>query len=172
MLILKNRSWFLKTASLPANLLTATRCVHHKFHLDQPNYDTAYLLNPANVSQIEDNIEHRKGVGNIHLVHQLNNQLKSLPSANEGDRNRLKDQLQTELGKIPNKTHPDVLAHGTQPKVVRYYNDRPNFEGRKVFEFSEMAKKLNVFRMEKLGNFTGHKSYYLTGDLAELVRLL
>ncbi|XP_065090454.1 serine--tRNA ligase, mitochondrial [Ochlerotatus camptorhynchus] len=172
MLILKNRSWFLKKVSIPADLLTSTRCVHHKFHLEQPNYDTDYLLNPTNAPQIEANIEHRKGVGNIHLVHQLSNRLKSLPSGNDSERNRLNNQLQEELRKIPNKTHPDVLAHGTQPKVVRYYNDKPNFEGRKVFEFSEMAKKLNVFRMEKLGNFTGHKSYYLTGDLVELEQAL
>lgn len=144
----------------------------HKFKLQQADYDTGYLLNPENVRQIQANVEHRKGIGNIQLVHELNKQIKSLPVEESVNRNRLNDQLQEELGKIPNKTHPDVLNYGTEPKVLKYYNEKPQFGSKHVFEFSEMAKKINLFRMEKLGNFTGHKSYYLTSDLAELEQAL
>lgn len=144
----------------------------HKFQLQHANYDTDYLLNPANLPLIRDNIEHRKGIGNIQLVHELHNRIKALPAEQIPERDQLAGQLQEELRKIPNKTHPDVLAYGAEPKVIRYYNEKPKFEKGKVFEFSEMAKKMNIFRMEKLGNFTGHKSYYLTGELAELEQAL
>ncbi|XP_062537018.1 serine--tRNA ligase, mitochondrial-like isoform X2 [Armigeres subalbatus] len=146
--------------------------LQHKFKLQQPNYDVNYLLNPENQSVIQDNIEQRKGVGNIQLIHDLHNQIKSLSVQHETERSVLKDQLQAELRRIPNKTHPNVLGYGTEPKVIRHYNNKPDFCGRKVFDFSEMAKKLNIFRMEKLGNFTGHKSYYLTSELAELEQAL
>uniref|UniRef100_A0A8D8H4W0 serine--tRNA ligase n=1 Tax=Culex pipiens TaxID=7175 RepID=A0A8D8H4W0_CULPI len=164
----------LKSFHLEQKLVTYARFVHHKFHLVKPSYDTDYLLNPANIPEIQHNIEHRKGVGNIQLVHELNSKLRSLPTnAGEAERSQLNDQLQAELRKIPNRTHPGVLQHGADPKVVRYYNEKPSLgEGAKVFEFSEMTKKMNIFRMEKLGNFTGHKSYYLTGELAELEQAL
>ncbi|XP_055543101.1 serine--tRNA ligase, mitochondrial [Wyeomyia smithii] len=148
------------------------RFVHHKFNLRQPTYDTDYLLNPTNIAEIQHNIEHRKGVGNIQLVHELNTQLQTLPAGNETERNRLTTQLQAELRNIPNRTHPEVLHYGTEPKLVRYYNEKPTFGGAKIFEFAEIAKKMNIFRTEKLSNFTGHKSYYLTAELAELEQAL
>ncbi|XP_053698239.1 serine--tRNA ligase, mitochondrial [Sabethes cyaneus] len=149
-----------------------TRFVHHKFNLQQPTYDTDYLLNPANIAEIQSNIEHRKGVGNINLVHEINNQLKTISAGDEAERSRLNAQLQSELRSIPNKTHPDILHYGTEPKLVKYYNQKPVFDGTKVFEFSEIARKMNILRTEKLSNFTGHKSYYLTGELAELEQAL
>ncbi|XP_055630422.1 serine--tRNA ligase, mitochondrial [Toxorhynchites rutilus septentrionalis] len=153
-------------------LSTCARAIHHKFNLGQPNYDTDYLLNRANVDAIQYNIEHRKGVGNIQLVHELSDRLGALIASDVNKRKVLNDQLQAELRKIPNRTHPEVLGYGDKPRLVRNYGEKPTFDGSKIFEFAEMAKKMNIFRMEKLANFTGHKSYYLTGELAELEQAL
>ncbi|XP_058815849.1 serine--tRNA ligase, mitochondrial [Topomyia yanbarensis] len=153
-------------------MLNISRFVQQKAHLSQPTYDTNYLLNPTKLSEILNNINHRKGIGNIQLVHEINDKIKGTPAEDKLERSRLNAELQAELAKIPNRTHPDVLKYGTEPKIVEYYNIKPTFVAEKIYEFSEIAKKMNLFRAEKLGNFTGHKSYYLTGDLAELEQAL
>ncbi|XP_058443907.1 serine--tRNA ligase, mitochondrial [Malaya genurostris] len=153
-------------------LLRSFRSVYQTTRPYQPNYDTNYLLNPANIEEILKNINCRKGIGNIELVHAINEELKATPVENATERTNLKLKLLAELGKIPNRTHPDVLSYGANPKVVQYYNEKPTFASEKAFEFSEIAKKMNLLRTEKLGNFTGHKSYYLTGELAELEQAL
>lgn len=134
--------------------------MNHKFILKN-TYDNEYLTDPRNQEEIEHNTKIRKGVGNIQLVHDLKKQLDSGSSKD-------KSSFEAELRKIPNKTHPAVRDYGEEPKVVEYYNDKPTFKG-KPLEFSEICKKLNILRTEYLGNFTGHRSYYLMNDLVELV---
>ncbi|RVE52131.1 hypothetical protein evm_003204 [Chilo suppressalis] len=78
----------------------------------------------------------------------------------------IKNDLITELCKLPNKTHPVVhlredsnLVHEINEK--RFFNYEP-------LEFSEISRRLNLMRTDKLGNTCGHKSYYFLGNLAEL----
>lgn len=63
-----------------------------------------------------------------------------------------------------------MINYGDDPKVVAYYNDKPEFKI-KPLEFSEISKKLNLLRTDHLGNYAGHKAYFLMSDLAELVSL-
>ena len=139
----------------------------HKFQLSKPVFDEKYLLDKNNIAKIDENIKLRKGVGDIHLVHEINNKLKDSSITDEA-RHELEVKLQEELKKIPNQTHPDVRKYEDEPKVVKYYNEEPSFKSAPL-EFSEICKKLNILRTEHLGNFAGHKSYYLMADLAEMV---
>lgn len=142
----------------------------HKFkNGENPKFDLEYLTNPANLSEITKNISRRKGVGDIKVVQELHERLKN-ENLDESTKTELSKQLESELKKIPNRTHPDVSEYGDDPKIVGYFNEKPQFK-HKPLEFSEIGKKLNVIRTEYLGNFTGHRSYYLMSDLAELVRL-
>ncbi|XP_055844625.1 serine--tRNA ligase, mitochondrial [Episyrphus balteatus] len=84
---------------------------------------------------------------------------------------KLQKSLQLELLKLPNKTHPRVLNYGDDPKELSRYNKQTEFTF-KPKEFSELATKANLFRMDHLGNFTGHKSYYLMGAAAEMEHAL
>lgn len=139
----------------------------HKFTLSEPVFNEEYLLDIKNIDAISENTKLRKGVGNIRLVHDLNNQLQ-IENLSSSDSIALSKKLQEELRKIPNETHPEVRQHGEEPKVVAYYNEMPEFK-HKPLEFSEISKKLNLLRTDHLGNFSGHKSFYLMSDLAELV---
>ncbi|XP_055609717.1 serine--tRNA ligase, mitochondrial [Uranotaenia lowii] len=164
--VLKHISKISKCFAAPS-----VRQVAHKFALQHGNFDSNYLTNPANREEIRLNIQHRKGIGDIDRVHDLHERLNGCNDARERD--RIGRELEQELRKIPNRTHPDVLHYGQEPKVVAMYGEKPRPKtGGKVFEFFDIAKKMNIFRMEKLGNFNGHKSYYLMGDLAELEQAL
>uniref|UniRef100_A0A182QL34 serine--tRNA ligase n=1 Tax=Anopheles farauti TaxID=69004 RepID=A0A182QL34_9DIPT len=143
-----------------------------RFNRPQPTFDTEYLLNPANIPEIEANIQHRKGIGDIQLVHSLAKRLTAGPSLSEEERASIAKQLETEMGKIPNRTHPAVLEYGNEPRIIERFNEQRKTADRKYFQFGDICKKMNLYRMENLGNFTGHRSYYLTDELAELEQAL
>lgn len=147
-----------------------TEPTKHKFHLSKPVLNEKYLLDSNNIENINENIKLRKGVGDIHLVHDLHNKLKS-DGLNDEARTALNNQLQEELKKIPNDTHPDVKGYADDPKVIAFYNEKPEFKHTPL-EFSEIAKKLNLLRTDHLGNFAGHRTYFLMSDLADLVSSL
>ncbi|XP_058066749.1 serine--tRNA ligase, mitochondrial [Anopheles bellator] len=144
---------------------------HHRFNLRGINYDTEYLLNRENAPAIEANIRQRKGVGDIRLIHELNEQLHMVDES-QAEHHSIAGRLQSEMEKIPNRTHPDVASYGNVPKLMKRYNQPYDTDCRKYYEFGDMCKKMNFYRMENLGNFTGHRSYYLTDELAELEHAL
>lgn len=133
-----------------------------------PEYDEAFLTNPENLQQIEDNIKRRKGIGNIKLIQELAEKLNS-DILKPNERHDIDKKLQQEMRMIPNLTHPDVLDYGDEPKVIRLHNTDKYKYFFEPKEFSDITSKLNIMRMEHLGNFSGHKSYYLMSDLADLV---
>lgn len=160
--------------SLAKSYSIASSCCHFssvqfnkKFNLSNPVFDEKYLLNEANITKISENIQLRKGVGDIKLVHELNNKLKNENLESE-ERIIIENSLQEELRKIPNETHPEAVKLGETPKAIAYYNEKPEFK-HEPFEFSEICKKLNLLRNDHLGNFSGHKTYFLMSDLAEMV---
>lgn len=141
----------------------------HKFHLSRPVFDEKFLLDKNNIEKINENIKLRKGVGDIYLVHELNEKLRDT-TLNTEERYELEAKLHEELKKIPNETHPEVRSYADdEPKIVKLYNEEPTFK-HSPLEFSEICKKLNILRAEHLSNFAGHKSYYLMNDLADMVR--
>lgn len=139
----------------------------HNYKVIDAKYDLDYLTNPLNLEEISLNINRRKGVGDIKLVQELYNKLND-KSLDGSAKDSIKKQLNEELSKIPNKTHPAVLEYAENPKVVSYFNKKNELK-HDPYEFSELCKKLNIIRTDYLGNFTGHKSYFLMNDLAELV---
>lgn len=141
--------------------------IKHKFHLSKPTLNEKFLLDKKNKDGIDDNVRLRKGVGNIHLVHEIKDKLSKLNQSDSAFA-ALNQQLQDELRKIPNDTHPDVRSYGSEPKVVATYNEAPKFE-HKPLEFSEIGRGLNILRTGHLGNYSGNRSFFLMSDLAELV---
>lgn len=123
-------------------------------------------------SEEMDNLEKyanlRKSVNNIQEIRNL---LKSLQQSTDLSQSKLlSEQLQKELRRLPNKTHPEVM-HLHEPKVLKTYNKFPEFDSPPQ-DFDEIAKKLNLIRTNHLGNFCGHKSYYFLGALAEMEHAL
>lgn len=134
----------------------------------KPTLNDSYLCDPSNKHEIMQNIKCRKGVGDIERVLQLHKECCSVGSVET-----LKDLLLKEMLKIPNRTHPDVIKYGETPHVVQVLGDKMSFTF-KPKPFHDIAKSLNLLRND-LSNFTGHKSYFFMGQLAEvesaLVRL-
>ncbi|XP_055383150.1 serine--tRNA ligase, mitochondrial [Condylostylus longicornis] len=126
-------------------------------------------LDNYDFTAIENNIKLRKTTGDLELIKSL---LKKLQNADEGEKERLMLELKSELWKLPNQTHADCLNYKNEPKEIAQFNKMPNEEVIKTKEFSEIAKKMRILRTEHLGNFTGHKSYYLIDSLAEIEHAL
>ncbi|KAH8311973.1 hypothetical protein KR044_008829 [Drosophila immigrans] len=128
-------------------------------------HDTTTTGKPALTSEqldeLERNIELRHHRNNIPVIRQL------LEKLQQGVDSKLERQLADELQQLPNATNPRLLGYDNQPYELASYKHRTLPEqGAK--EFSELARAFNLYRMDHLGNFTGHKSYYLTGQLAML----
>lgn len=137
---------------------------------EYPELNEEYLCNPCNLNTIEDNINHRKGVGDIKLVHELKNKLGKINKQSDGYEN-VRSQYYKELIQIPNDTHPIIYTYGDKPKEIKLVNTKKLFTF-KCKEFGEIAKKLNLVRTEQLGNVSGNRSYYILGELAELEQAL
>lgn len=154
--------------SVVANSCQETQ-VHkkHKFLLSKPVFDENFLLDEKNKVKISENIKLRKGIGDINVVHEINNKLKN-ENLSVDTRNELEVELQEELKKIPNQTHPAVKNYGEEPKEIAFFNDKPTFK-HSPLDFATICKKLNLLRTDHLSNFAGSKSYYLMSDLAEMV---
>jgi len=119
---------------------------------------------------ISENAKLRKGVGNIQLVHELNNQLKN-ENLSSDEKLSLNQKLQDELRRIPNETHPDIIGYGEEPKLVAYYNEKPTYR-HKPLDIARICNRLNLLRTDHLGPYTGSRSYFLMSDLAELEQAL
>lgn len=145
---------------------------HYHWNVPQQiDFDTDYLLNPQNLPQIEENIQNRKGRGDITLVHELKKQLDLKKDHSDSKYEEIKMKFLTELNKIPNKTHPDVRNYGREPKTMKIIGEKPKFET-KPKDFQEITKRLRLVRTQQLGNLSGSKSYYILGEMAQLEQAL
>ncbi|XP_072949111.1 serine--tRNA ligase, mitochondrial [Epargyreus clarus] len=136
-----------------------------------PDIDTIYYCDSKNATEIKENIDLRKGVGDINRVLDIYNSLLKLPDGDEGYR-RLREDLYMELNKLPNRTHPAVQNYKDQPHLVHEINAKRNFGTCTPLQFSEITDRLNLMRTDKLGNTCGNKSYYYIAELAELEEAL
>ncbi|XP_036673224.3 uncharacterized protein SerRS-m [Drosophila suzukii] len=115
----------------------------------------------AQLDDMERNVVRRHHKNNVPLIRSL------IQEAEAGDQDKLK-QLDVELEQLPNTTHPRLQDYGEEPRELAQYVHRVLPPESSFKEFSELARALNLYRMDHLGNYTGHKSYYLTGQLATL----
>ncbi|XP_068633273.1 serine--tRNA ligase, mitochondrial [Battus philenor] len=138
------------------------------FSCTVPDIDVDYYCNIKNLNEIKNNIEIRKGVGDIDKVLHLYNSLNSSSQCHEN----LKLDLLKQLSILPNKTHPTVLKYKGEPRIIHEINKKRDFGNHTALEFSDITERLNIMRTDKLGNTCGNKSYYYLGALAELEEAL
>ncbi|XP_044756528.1 serine--tRNA ligase, mitochondrial [Coccinella septempunctata] len=140
-----------------------------RFYSRLSNFDLNYVCSRENLEEIEQNITQRKGVGNIKLVCDLYDRYKL---SNNGEKIDIENQLLSEILKIPNKTHPDVMKYSDgDPKKIKLIGEKKVFDF-KPLEFQEITKRMNLVRTEQLGNYSGSKGYYLLGAMASLEKAL
>lgn len=143
---------------------------------------TTFQLKEEDLNQIEENILRREHSNNVPRIREL---LFKINSSQDGDANinNLQTELLEEFRKLPNDTDKRVLNYGREAKIT--YLSRASSKGSKeskveqrksqdqlAYEFSVIGKYFNSLRMEHLSNYTGHKSYYLFGMLAQLEQAL
>ncbi|XP_060645306.1 serine--tRNA ligase, mitochondrial [Drosophila nasuta] len=162
MKLLANVRRLLKHQPMMERLMTTTTSQAHDTTTTTRGSVGKAALTSEQLNELEHNIELRHHRNNVPLIRQLIEKLQ------EGANNvELLSQLEDELQQLPNATNPRLLNYNNEPRELANYKHRTLPEqGAK--EFSELARALNLFRMDHLGNFTGHKSYYLTGQLAML----
>uniref|UniRef100_A0A1B0A9V9 serine--tRNA ligase n=1 Tax=Glossina pallidipes TaxID=7398 RepID=A0A1B0A9V9_GLOPL len=115
--------------------------------------------------QAEKNILLRRRENNIPNIRNILKRLKLNKTSSEDI-----DKLKNELLKLPNDTHPRLWTYENRPKETLLCD--PTKIGTNYVEFSQVCKFNNMLRMNQLGNYTGQKSYYLFGKLAELEQAL
>ncbi|KAH8381779.1 hypothetical protein KR009_000176 [Drosophila setifemur] len=115
----------------------------------------------AQLDELERNVKLRQHRNNVPLI-------RSLVKEAESGSPEIIRKLQEELDQLPNSTHPRLQDYGEEPRVLAKYEHRKLPPETTFKEFSELARALNLYRMDHLGNYTGHKSYYLMGHLAML----
>lgn len=136
-----------------------------------PDIDLNYYCNIENINEIKNNIQRRKGVGDIDKALYL---YKTLKTTSDRDHyyDSIKLNLFKELNILPNRTHPTVENYADEPHVIHEINQKKDFGKNKPLEFSRITELLNLMRTDKLGYTCGNKSYYYFGALAELEEAL
>ena len=139
--------------------------------ISHENYDTAYLLNPSNHSEIIKNIKLRR----------CNQQLVESLDACVGDSTKINEIIKKNLSLIPSKLHekwtkldPDKVDI-TEPLVPVEVHATP-----KVFDFTPQTAEKCLKRLKlcwlssdrKLATIAGPRSYVLIGDLVRLENAL
>ncbi|XP_017878294.1 serine--tRNA ligase, mitochondrial isoform X2 [Ceratina calcarata] len=138
----------------------STQCdVNAIQHVPEPEYNIDFICNPANRDIIFNNIKLRKGMGDIDKVLEFSNKPE------------LRDSLMHELNRIPNQTHPAVLAYDKEPQLLKEHGQKPEFDF-KPQEFSKLVTGLQALRSQYLGPLIGQRGYMLVGDLADLEEAL
>lgn len=138
----------------------------HDLKIPKPELDLDYLCNTDNKNEIKFNIDNRKGVGDIDKLLELHYKIKSL-NADSPQYENIHEEFLAEANKIPNKSHPDVRKYGEKPKLIKVLGHCPTYDFKpKLFDF--LTKRLHLVRNDNISNFTGHRSYFFMGQLADL----
>lgn len=142
-------------------------CGHgNDLKIPPPELELEYLCNTDNRNEIKYNIENRKGTGNIDKLLELYNKIKSLNTSCP-EYEAVHKEILTEAVKIPNKSHPDIIVYGEKPKVVKVLGECPKYDYKpRLFDF--LTKRFHLVRNDNITNFTGHRSYFFMGQLADL----
>ena len=141
--------------------------------LPVPEFDWEYLFNDAS---IQNNIQNRKGVGDVQRLRQLivdsQSTVMTSTSLVSPASSTLHDPLIQEALRIPNATHPNVpIGDEAQSRVIAEFNQRRAYNSTPKNHL-EIGALLKGLRTDSVGPTTGKKSYYLMNDLALLERAL
>ncbi|ALC47788.1 Aats-ser [Drosophila busckii] len=139
------------------SMTTTTQHKSHDVACEPP------ALTSVQLDELERNVQMRHHKNNVPLIRELLKVVQDSGQTNTEASRQLAEQLQ----QLPNATHPRLLSYDNQPLELANYEHR-ELPKQGAKEFSELARALNLYRMDHLGNYTGHKSYYLTGQLAML----
>ncbi|KAG0423754.1 hypothetical protein HPB47_000480 [Ixodes persulcatus] len=131
--------------------------------------DIEFYCNPQNRHVIEENLNRRGYEADLDQLSKLWDELKVKPESNE----RLRLDLLRAVARLPNATHPDVLANATgNPVTVETVGEKPAFDF-VPRRFEVLMNKMGLFQADPNYNvLCGERTYFLRGDLAHLEQAL
>lgn len=157
--------------------------MYDEIDLVAADLDWDYLLDVENIGQIEENTINRKGVGNIHKVHEIFGKLQSytddsnkIPGSTEYpieyDSKKIQDfmllveEVYRQALEIPNKTHESVPigSHENNESVLKC--------GQKIDKKTPTIDKISELygwlREEHISLYSTQRAYILKNELADL----
>uniref|UniRef100_A0AC34R7T2 Aminoacyl-tRNA synthetase class II (G/ P/ S/T) domain-containing protein n=1 Tax=Panagrolaimus sp. JU765 TaxID=591449 RepID=A0AC34R7T2_9BILA len=145
---------------------------------ERPDLDFDYLLDESNIEKIQNNIQNRKGIGNILKVHELWKKIQEFePSKPEQSQKgveeyqKLWDQFYEEALMIPNQTDEEVpVGDESKAKTVDNAPFTPSEKLEKYKTAEEIVKGWNSILYPRRS--AGGKSYVLLGPTANLQNAL
>uniref|UniRef100_A0A0N5AVF8 serine--tRNA ligase n=1 Tax=Syphacia muris TaxID=451379 RepID=A0A0N5AVF8_9BILA len=139
----------------------------------RPDLDFDFLLDESNIEILKKNIENRKGVGNIELVHSLWRQIQEFPQRqkrSEYDYKALWDKFYQEALLIPNMSHPNVVVGDeSSAKTVKTFGGH-KYEEKAFVTAEEIGKSWRTVLYPR--ESCGSRSYALLGPFADLEQAL
>lgn len=160
-------SWFVHSLRKPLHVRLFTGGTSRLLDLD-----LEYYCSPDNRQVIEANLI-RRGCEEIDLnqIYRLWHELKSASDPTVAE--PIRYQLLRAVGRLPNSTHPDVLANTTNdPVTVDIVNEKPSFSFIPR-RFELLASRLGTLQSDANHHvLCGERSYYLRGDLAMMEEAL
>ncbi|XP_063426933.1 serine--tRNA ligase, mitochondrial-like [Mytilus trossulus] len=135
-----------------------------------PEYDWSFLCDTNNLSQIKDNIEKRKGVGDIEKLQATWKQLQDETS--DSRKQELTNDLNKLAADIPNtSSHLSPVGDESEANLLETHGEKKEFSF-KPKSCIQVGSNLGVLRTEYVSLTTGTSTYYFIGDLAQLEQAL
>lgn len=133
--------------------------------------DLEYYCNPLNRGAVEENLRRRQCEADLDQIYKLWDEFKSASDSAAAE--HLRHELLRTISRLPNTTHPDVLANKTdKPVTVETVGAKPQFSFVPK-RFEVLASKLGLLQSDPNHHvLTGDRSYYLRGDLALMEQAL
>ncbi|KAL3872692.1 hypothetical protein ACJMK2_035901 [Sinanodonta woodiana] len=138
--------------------------------LEPVELDLDYLCNPDNVQEIQNNINNRKGVGDILLVRKLYEcyQRETDPIKRQHLHRKFIDAALN----IPNKSHPLApIGDESNARLVETVGTQRKFDFEPL-TVVEIGEKIGHLRTDKLTQTTGPKTYFFKDGFAKLEQAL
>lgn len=138
--------------------------------INKPEFDWTYLCDRNNLAQIKENIDRRKGIGDIDRLQATWTELQSEKC--EKKKKKLEEELICLAADIPN-TSSDLSPVGDESNAIllETHGNKKEFDFEPV-SLHQLGTKLGLLRTENLTLTTGPSTYYFLGDLARLEQAL
>lgn len=133
-------------------------------------FDWAYLCNLKNTDEIRQNIQCRKGIGDIDTLLRVWKQFGQEDDPDE--KQRLMLQLEQLASDIPNKKHPQAPVGDESCAQLVKMIGQPQADEKIKQPIVQLAEKAGWLRMSNLGISTGQRSYFLQNQFAHLEQAL
>lgn len=153
----------------PLNAQCIRRSLHRKQFITQSDFFDTHPIDRHTIDAFAKLDTERKSGANIAIVRDLFAAYEKETDAQQ--KNELAKKLRSEFKKFPNQTHPAVLAYKKNAGNTEIESHGDAFEKKNpaAKDYMSICNQQRAIRLAHLGNFTGHRSYYLMHGLAELV---